>query len=366
MALNESQLNRVVKEINKQNLDALLVAPSEDLVFLLGHSPLLCARFQGLFIKSDGDYFYVCNLLTYDEMLNELPNKQVYSWFDGDGFIDVVREVLEKKGLIGKTIGVSLGVRAFNILEIAECMDVKWVSARNLAYEARVHKTDDELDGLRGAAKIADKSFMQMFEEVRPGMTEQDVKNILFKHMENNGGVNYRAIVASGPGGSYPHYIRSDRVLQKGDAVVIDFSCEYKFVRSDTTRTIFIGQPSEAQKKVYDIVRRANAAGEAAAVNGAWIPDVDKAARDIIEAEGYGRYFTTRLGHGIGYLAHEVPDIKQSNHRRLEPRMAFSIEPGIYLAGDFGVRIEDIVIINEKGEAEILNTITKDYLIVDC
>ena len=151
MALNEKQLERVVREINKQNLDALLVAPSEDLVFLLGHSPLLCQRFQGLFITKDGNYFYVCNLLTYDEMVAELPNKQVYSWFDGDGFIGAVKEVFSKKGLIGKTIGVNLGVRAFNILEMAEAIDVKWVSARNLPYEARIHKTGDELDALRGA-----------------------------------------------------------------------------------------------------------------------------------------------------------------------------------------------------------------------
>ena len=101
-------------------------------------------------------------------------------------------------------------------------------------------------------------------------------------------------------------------------------------------------------------------------MNGAWIPDIDKAARDIIEAEGYGKFFTTRLGHGIGYLGHEAPDIKQSNKRNLKPGMAFSIEPGIYLTGDFGVRIEDIVIINAAGETEILNKITKDYLIVDC
>jgi len=366
MALMQHQLDRVVKEINRKNLDGLLVAPSEDLVFLVGRSPLLCERFQGLFILPNGDYFYVCNLLTADEMREVLPNRQVYAWFDGDGFIDTVREVFEKKDLLGKTIGVSLGVRAFNILEIRDALDVNWVSARNLCYDARIRKNDDELKGLRGAAKIADKSFMQMFSDIRPGMTEQDVKNILFSHIRENGGVNYRAIVASGPNGSFPHYTGSDRVLQKGDAVVIDFSNEHMLVRSDTTRTIFIGEPTEFQRKIYDIVRRANEAGEAAATNGAWIPDIDKAARDVIEQEGYGQYFTTRLGHGIGYLSHEMPDIKQSQKQRLEPRMAFSIEPGIYLTGDFGVRIEDVVIINEQGETEILNRIPKDYLIVSC
>ena len=204
------------------------------------------------------------------------------------------------------------------------------------------------------------------FEDIRPGMTEQEVKNCLFAHIKENGGINYRSIVASGPNGSYPHYSNSNRVLQKGDAVVIDFSCEYHRVRSDMTRTIFVGEPSEFQRKIYDIVLKANEAAEAFVENGVYIPDIDACARNIITEAGYGKYFTTRVGHGIGYLAHETPFINRQTDDYLKPGNAFSIEPGIYLTGDFGVRIEDIVIINLEGEKEILNHVTKDYLIVPC
>lgn len=366
MAFDESRLARVARHVRKTGLDALLVAPSEDLAFILGHSPYLCERFQGLFILPDGDYFYICNLLTADEMKEVLPSSQVYSWFDGDGFIDTVKDVFNKKALVGKTIGVSLGVRAFNILEIAAQIDVRWVSARNLPCDARIIKTANELEGLRRVAQITDAAYLETLPQIRPGMTERDVKDILFSAMEKRGGSGCWAIVATGANGSYPHYHRCDGVLQKGDALVMDFGCQMNLMHSDCTRTVFLGKPTDEQRMIYRLVLAANLAGENAAQNGAFIPDVDAAARSIIEAGGHGPSFTTRLGHGIGYQVHEAPDIKQSNRAYLKPGMAFSIEPGIYLTGRYGVRIEDIVIINEQGQTEVLNKTSKELTALEC
>lgn len=362
--MNKYYFDKLVAEIGNQGLDALLIAPSEDLLFIMGFYPIFCERFQGLFVTKEGNYFYVCNLLTAEEASEHLPNKKVYSWFDGDGFIDAVRTALTENNLIGRKIGVSAAVRAYNILEIAESIDVKWVSARHLCHEIRIQKTDEEMEGLRGAGKIADKAFEMLIPQIKPGMTEGEVKAILLNNMISLGGLNPRALVASGPNGGFPHYNLASRIIQEGDAIVIDFSCEYKLVRTDMTRTIFIGEPTEEQKKVYNLVRAANEAAEKVAVEGAWIPDIDAAARNIIAKAGYGDKFTTRLGHGIGYLGHEAPDIKKNNERKLERRMAFTIEPGIYLAGDFGVRIEDVVLINDKGETEILNNFTKDMIVI--
>lgn len=129
--INQMYFDKLVLEIKRQNLDAMLIAPSADLSFLIGHSPLFCLRFQGLFVTKEGDYFYVCNLLTADEMRALLPNKKVYSWFDGDGFINAVRVALQDHHLIGKTIGVNSSVRAFNLLEIRQEVDVEFVSAKN-------------------------------------------------------------------------------------------------------------------------------------------------------------------------------------------------------------------------------------------
>ncbi|HBV68364.1 MAG TPA: aminopeptidase P family protein, partial [Clostridiales bacterium] len=132
---------------------------------------------------------------------------------------------------------------------------------------------------------------------------------------------------------------------------------------ADMSRTVFVGDISEEEKKVYEIILASQEAGERAAVEGAYIPDVDRAAREIIENAGYGKYFPTRLGHGIGYSVHEAPDIKASNKRKLEKGMVFSIEPGIYMAGKFGMRIENIVAVTENGN-EVLNKASKEIKII--
>ena len=366
MAIVQHQLDRLAKTAQNKGLSALLIAPSEDLVCVLGHAPMICERFQGLFILPSGDYFYICNLLYEDEMAERMDRDRVYPWFDGDGFLPTVKKVFTEKGLIGGKIGVSRAVRAFNTLAIAADMDVAFVDAMTLIHEARIIKSEEELNGLRKAAQIADEAFVKTLPDIKPGMTEAELKTILTGNMIALGGKGPGGLIASGPNGALPHYMGTGRVLQKGDAIVMDFGCFYDNMKSDTTRTVFLGEPTEKQKAVYALVLEANLAGEKAAFDGAFIPDIDKAARDVIDAAGYGKYFTTRLGHGIGYLGHEAPDIKKINEQNLEKGMAFSIEPGIYLTDEFGVRIEDIVCINLKGETEILNQSSKELTVIPC
>lgn len=170
-------------------------------------------------------------------------------------------------------------------------------------------------------------------------------------------------MVCSGPNSSYPHYNDDQRVIQEKDIIVLDWGCKYYNMCADMSRTVFVGGITEEERKVYEIVRASQEAGEKAAVKGAYIPDVDKAAREIIEKAGYGKYFFTRLGHGIGYSVHEAPDIKASNKRYLEEGMVFSIEPGIYIAGNFGIRIENIVAVTKDGN-EVLNKASKEIMIL--
>ncbi|MCL2353822.1 MAG: M24 family metallopeptidase, partial [Defluviitaleaceae bacterium] len=170
-------------------------------------------------------------------------------------------------------------------------------------------------------------------------------------------------IIASGENSAYPHYHAYDRVIQEKDMMILDFGCRYNGLYSDMSRTVFVGGINDEERKIYNIVLQAQEAGEAAAVTGAYIPDVDRAARSIIEDAGYGDAFLNRLGHGVGYMIHEAPDIKKNNHRKLEPNMAFSIEPGIYMPGKFGMRIENIVITTADGN-EALNKSTKEIIIL--
>lgn len=365
--VNQIFLKKLTDIQKEQGLDAVLIAPSLDLEFLIGFSPFLCERFQGLFVKQNGDFFYIANLLSKEEIAKRVePAGKVYSWWDGEDYVAKVAEILREEGLEGKRIGVGESVRAFHILNISKAFSAEFVNAKDLMNETRIHKSTEELNALRDSARVADESLAAALKKIHPGNSEKEIGDILCSEMELRGGKNPGGLICVGANTGYPHYARKGdgAILQEQDILLMDFGCIYNGFYSDMTRTVFFGSVSEKQKKIYNTVLEANLAGENAAFCGAYIPDIDLAARTVIEKSGYGDTFTTRLGHGIGCKVHEAPDIKQSNRRYLEKGMAFSIEPGIYLAGEFGVRIEDIVIINERGEREVLNQFPKDLLIL--
>lgn len=362
--MNKFYYDKLTKAIKENGLDAMLIVPSDELKFIVGESPYLCERFQGLFVKNDGTCFYVCNLLTAEEMEKALgPDIKVYSWFDCNNFTDTVKQALEENSLIGKIIGVNSTARAFEILEIMDKIDVKFINKRYLLEEIRIHKTDEELENLRMAAKIADNAFEEIIKYIKPGMSEVQIVDKMCSLMSVDGVSRVGCLVAAGPNSSYPHYTKNDGVVKEKDVVLLDYGCIYKGLQSDSSRTIFVGEITEKQREIYNIVKEALEAAEKAAVEGAHIPKVDFAARGYIDKKGYGKYFTTRLGHGIGYMGHEAPDIKYNHDRYLEKGMVFSIEPGIYIGGDFGIRIEDIVAITENG-TEILNKAPMEIIVL--
>ena len=357
-------LNKLVELLKKNSIDAILVAPSEEMEFIVGHNTHLCERFQALIIQSNGNYFYICNLLTQDEMQEVLgPGKKVYGWFDGNVFTDTVKKAFEENGLIGKTIAVNSSERAVNILEIIKAVDVKFVNGKPLLEEMRIIKSDDEVADLRKAAHITDQVFTDICKFIKPGIKEVDISNKMEELFKEKGVATGFTMVCSGPNSALPHYAGNQRVITEKDVIILDFGCVYNNMCADMSRTVFVGGISDEEKKVYDIVLESQMAGEKKAVNGAFIPDVDVAARDVIIKAGYEKYFFTRLGHGIGYSVHEAPDIKASNKRNLEPGMAFSIEPGIYMVGKFGMRIENIVVATKNGQ-EVLNQSTRDVVII--
>ena len=173
------------------------------------------------------------------------------------------------------------------------------------------------------------------------------------------------AMVISGPNSGYPHYMGNSRVIEEGDCIVLDYGTTYKGMKSDMSRTVFVGSITDEQREVYELVDRAQLAAQAAAVEGAWIPDIDKAARAVLDEKGLAHTLVNRVGHGIGYSVHEGPYITQQNFRRLERGNCFSIEPGVYLPGKWGMRIENIVCINENGETEVLNNADRSLRVLD-
>ncbi len=223
----------------------------------------------------------------------------------------------------------------------------------------RMRKDSAEYQTLKMNAGIADRAMQQAFSRIRPGMTENEVAAEIRAHFSSEGAAPQFWIVGAGGNGAFPHHSASDRVIKEGDAVVIDIGGRKQGFPSDMTRMAVIGEPPEGYGQIHSIVEKAVQAALKAARPGALAKDVDAAARGVITDAGYGEYFVHRTGHGLGIDIHEPPYITASSDTVLEEGMVFSIEPGIYLPGRFGIRLEDIVILREHG-AEILSSLPRD------
>ena len=361
--MNKKYLDRLAGELGKEEMDAFLICPGEEFKFLTGLNPMFCERFQGLFVKKNGEAFYICNLLYEEELKSALPESiRIYSWVDGENMTDVVNEVLTSQGLLGGRIGVNSTAQGFNLLEIASKMKVDFVNGKPLLEKIRMIKDRDELDCLRYSAGIADKVFEKVLDIIRPGVSEKEIQDFLMENMVSLGGDTPECIVGCGANSSYPHYSDNKGVVKDRDIVLLDYGCTYRGLYSDMSRTVFVGKPDSKLKECYELVLRANEEAEAMVTEGAYVPDIDRKAREVLDEKGYAHTLINRLGHGIGYTVHEAPDIKQSNKIKLMKGMAFSIEPGIYIGGEFGIRIEDIMIVNEEGRGERLNKATKELI----
>jgi Xaa-Pro aminopeptidase len=224
------------------------------------------------------------------------------------------------------------------------------IAAGSLMLSLRLQKSEIEVQALSLAAAQADEALLVGVEACRPGVTEREVADQIANYFRSHGAevVDF-TLVASGPNGAYPHHQFSDRILQMGDFVILDIGATLNGYHSDVTRMIHLGEPTEEERAIFDIVLEANKQGREAIQPGARACDIDHATRRVIEKAGYGPNFFHRTGHGIGLEVHETPWITPTNETILGPGMAFSVEPGIYLPGRLGVRIEDIVIVTKEG-----------------
>ena len=231
--------------------------------------------------------------------------------------------------------------------------------------EIREVKNEEEIVKLGKAQDIAEKAYLKLLEIIKPGISERDVANELEYLMRKFGadGISFDTIAASGENSSKPHAVPGDRVLQNGDFLTIDFGAVFDGYHSDTTRTVAIGEPSEEMKKVYNIVKKAQQAGVDAIRAGLGVVEYDRVARDIIAAEGYGDAFGHSLGHGVGVEIHEVPFCGPRGKGELKAGNVISCEPGIYLPGRFGVRIEDMLLVTETGSVNFCH-LSRDLIVL--
>jgi Xaa-Pro dipeptidase len=344
--------------------DAVALVPGANLLYYTGLDFHLSERPTVALYTKDGWSMIVPELEMPRIIAQPDLEVRAFTWSDKEGYVGAFDELVRSLGLRRLAID-GLTMRAFEMLTFQEVGEIETgeVEILNLAKELldiRAIKDADEVEAMRHAARISEAALDKLLAWVEPGMDENSIARHLNEEMVALGatGIAFEALVQTGPNSALPHGNTSERVLQEGEFLLIDFGAKHNGYPADITRTFCLGTPSAEMQKIYDTVRRANEAGIKAAAPGVLCSAVDKATRDVIDAAGYGQYFIHRTGHGLGIETHELPQISESNHAPLLPGMVFTVEPGIYIPGMGGVRIEDNVHITETG-ADVLTSYRK-------
>lgn len=307
------------------------------------------------------DYQYFLSDFRYrDQVKKEVPN---YTYIEIEGsLIDAISKVIKKEGI--KKLGFDKKIR-YSDFELLSKLPCELVPMDDVVEKLRISKTDDEIKLMKKACEITDQALEYVLGILKPGMVERDVE-VLLKNKMVELGADYtweRFIVASGTRGAMPHGMASDKVIQEGELVTLDIGCFYQGYSSDLTRTVAMGEVSQELKNIYGIVLEAQKRGVKAAKAGMTGKELDSVSRDYITKAGFGEYFKHGTGHGLGLDVHEGPRVSQANKLPLEVGACVTIEPGIYITGLGGVRIEDDIILTEDG-CIVLNEFTKELITI--
>ena len=339
--------------------DGVVLFPSSNLYYVSGFEEEPAERHLLLFVGRDGDPVFVAPEMYATQLAEESWVTDVRTWADGEDPTELAAEVLDELAIADHVLLDDHMWALFTQDLRALLPDASFGLASEVFDGLRVRKDERELDALRRAGALSDR----VSEEIRAlgadavELTEDELAREISTRLADHGseGLAFGSIVGAGPNGAKPHYRHGDHEIRAGEPVVLDFGGVVDGYPGDQTRTIvFAGDPPAGYEDVHETVRRALDAGVAAVEPGATAESVDRAARAVIEAAGYGDRFVHRTGHGVGLAVHEAPYVVEGNEERLEPGMVFSVEPGIYLPGEYGVRIEDLVVVTEDG-AERLN-----------
>ena len=359
-----ARLQQAARSAEAAGLSGLLLTPGPDLLYLTGYAPVaITERVTMLVVPVDGEPTMIVPRLERPGA-EETPGASVFrlaDWSDGSDPYAATAKLLGP----GR-YALSDSAWAMHLLGLQGLLpDTSYASMTTALPMLRAIKDDDELERLAAAGAAADAAYGEILGVRFAGRREIDVGTDLAALLRRFGHsqVDF-TVVGSGPNGANPHHEMGERVIQQGDMVVLDFGGLKHGYGSDTTRTVHVGEPTDVEREVHDIVRRAQQAGFEAVRPGVECQEVDRAARALITEAGYGEYFIHRVGHGIGLTTHEPPYMVEGERQPMQPGMCFSIEPGIYLPGRFGVRIEDIVTVTADGGRR-LNRTPQEMAIVE-
>ena len=355
--MKTSRLNRVLTGMDRLGLERALVTSTESIYYLTGLWVAPGERLLALLIEQGGCTLFVNRMFA-------VPRVEGLKLSEFDDADDSVA-VLASQVAPGK-LGIDKTWPSRFLLSLMEKRaDIAPVIGSEPVDEARMRKDSEEIDALRRSSRMNDRVTGLLRKSLQAGETELDVarRYAEFGAAQGATGTAFAPLVCFGAGCAEPHHSTGMARLKAGDAVILDVGVNVDHALSDMTRTVFFGSATDEQKKVYEIVRAANMAAKAAVRPGVKLSDIDRAARALIEGAGYGPNFLHRTGHGIGLEVHEPPDVSQVSPAVAQPGMVFSIEPGVYLPGKFGMRVEDLVLVTEDG-CEVLNELDRDFMIV--
>ncbi len=362
----EDRIARVLDEGRRQQVDALLIMPGANLLYTFSYKGKLSERIHLGIITLRGDRVLFLPELERTGAQDSSPGADVYTYRDEDGPSGALQGLLEELGLRGKRIAVEYGVmRLLEYRLLQEALkDFDTVDAGPIFASVRAKKDQAELDAMRDAIRMAEQALGRVLPQVRAGRREMEIAALLEMEMRQLGseGTPFGTIVASGWRGALPHGRASDKAIESGELVVLDFGAIYRGYVADITRTVSVGPVPDAElRRAYRVLQAAQTRAREGIAPSLTAGEVDALARDLIDQEGFGLYFTHRTGHGLGLDDHEEPYIMRGSNVKLQPGMTFTVEPGIYLPGKGGIRIEDDMVVTEQG-AESLTSYPRNLL----
>lgn len=354
----QNRVQRVLDNLATKGCRQAIIADPLSIFYLTGYYAEPYERFLALYISPDDCTLFVNRLFPSAEQYCD----RIEVHDDTDNPLPAVVKHIHRD----ETLGLDKMFPArWTLPLINNHVAKQFILASFAVDDTRSHKDKEERNLMRDASRINDKAMGWLQGQIRVGVAEQEIAEGLLGTYRSLGAQNhsFSPIVSFGANSADPHHMPDNTKLKPGDMVLFDVGCKKDMYCSDMTRTFFTAEPTDEQEKAYETVRRANEAAESLVAPGVTFAELDDCARSIISDAGYGQYFTHRLGHQIGLSDHEPGDVSSTHTDPVEPGQIFSIEPGIYIPGRFGVRIEDLVLVTDHG-CEVLNSYPKDLTIV--
>jgi Xaa-Pro aminopeptidase len=344
----KDRLHTFQRVLAERGVDCAVIGPTTSMRYLLGNTPLADERLCLLIVTPEGVQMIASQLNA--EQISAFTDVEMLTWEDYRGPDAALAGSILGKGASG-TLAFDGSMRADFLHAVLETFPPRRViPADPILAELRILKSPQEIEALAAAAAQADRAMQAAVDACRPGATEAEIAWTAERAFREDGAEQVEfTLVAAGPNAAFPHHHSGDTALREGEGVIIDIGASLGGYKSDITRVVFLGDPDGQFLDAYELVASANARGRKAVRSGATAEAIDRAVRSVIEQGGRGEYFIHRTGHGLGLDVHEEPWIQAGSTVPLEAGMVFSIEPGVYLPGKLGIRVEDIVAVTGEG-----------------